>query len=326
MTHLRKITLLLASALVSILVVTGLCIGAEKYPARPIQVIVPFAPGGAADRTARVVEIFWAKYSPQPMLIIDKPGAGGVLGEEYVVRSKPDGYTLLFAQGAGHDLVMPHLLKMPYDPLKDLIPVARITIHSVVICVGGKSPINSMQDLIAWQKKGNKVTAAVSTAAGAVDLVMRAISKRADIEIVTVPFTGGGESTVALAGGHLTIGGGHPTEVMPHILSGRFKPIGVALDQRDPVLPNVPTLKEQGIDVATWGAVNGIGAPVGTPPEVIEYISSTLQKVSVDAEYKKRMASIYNANRYMNTKEWTTFFREAYKDYGDLIEELGIKI
>ncbi|MHB8771093.1 MAG: Bug family tripartite tricarboxylate transporter substrate binding protein [Syntrophales bacterium] len=325
MSHMRKGTLILTLALFSLVAVGGIGFAAEKYPTKPIQVIVPFAAGGSSDLTARTVEKFWTKYSPQPWVVINKPGAGGVLGEEYVVRSKPDGYTVYVGQGSGHDLVMPHLQKMPFDPLKDITPVARLSIHSIVICVSGKSPINSMKDLIAYSKN-NKITAAVSTAAGSVDLVMRAISKRAGIPITTVPFAGGAEATTALAGGHLTIGGGHPSEVLPHLKAGRFKAIGMALDKRDPILPKVPTLKEQGIDVATWGSVKGVAVPNGTPPEVIEYLAATLKKVSEDPGFKKTMTQIGQPIDYLGTKEWAAFMQRAYKDYGDLIKELGIKL
>ena len=326
MNHLRKFTLFPVFVLIFSLIAGGLCFGAEKYPTKPIQVIVPYAAGGSSDVLARTVEKIWTKYSPQPMLVIDKPGAGGVLGTEYVVRSKPDGYTLLFAYGSGCDLVMPHLQKMPYDPLKDVAPVARLSIHSVVVSVSGKSPFNSMKDVLAWGAKGNKITAAVSTAAGAVDIVMRAISKRTGVPITTVPFTGGADAVTALAGGHLVIGGGHPSEVWPHIKSGRFKPLGVALDRRDGTLPNIPTLREQGIDVATWGSVKGVAVPLGTPPEVIEYLSSTLKKVCEDKDFKKAMAQIGQPIDYLNTKDWTAFLPKASKDYGDMIKELNIKI
>jgi tripartite-type tricarboxylate transporter receptor subunit TctC len=322
----RKVTLFLTLTLVTMIMVGGLCFGAEKYPTKPIQVIVPYAAGGSSDVLARTVEKVWKNYSPQPMLIIDKPGAGGVLGTEYVIRSKPDGYTVLFAYGSGCDLVMPHLQKMPYDHMKDLAPVARLSIHSVVVSVSGKSPFNSMKDVLAWGTKGNKITAAVSTAAGAVDIVMRAISKRTGVPITTVPFTGGADAVTALAGGHLVIGGGHPSEVWPHIKSGRFKPLGVALDKRDGTLPNIPTLKEQGIDVATWGSVKGVAVPLGTPPEVVEYLSSTLKKVCEDAAFKKVMAQIGQPIDYLNTKDWTVFLPKASKDYGDMIKELDIKI
>ncbi len=327
MTRMRNATLFLTLALVAMLAFSGLCFSAEQYPTKPIQLIIPYAPGGSSDVLARTVEKVWAKYSPQPMLVVNKPGAGGVLGTEYVVRSKPDGYTLLFAYGSGCDLVMPHLQqKMPYDPLKDVVPVARISIHSVVVSVSGKSQFNSMKDVLAWGAKGNKITSAVSTAAGAVDIVMRAISKKTGVPITTVPFSGGSEATTALAGGHLVIGGGHPSEVLPHLKSGRFRPVGVALDRRDGSLPNVPTLKEQGIDVATWGSVKGVAAPKGTPPEVIEYLSATLKKVCEDSDFKKTMATIGQPIDYLDTKEWAAFLPKASKDYGDLIRELGIKI
>jgi tripartite-type tricarboxylate transporter receptor subunit TctC len=309
-----------------LLMIGGLCFGEEKYPTKPIQAIVPFAAGGAHDLTARTLERFWKKYSPQPLLVINKPGAGGVLGEEYVIRSKPDGYTIYVGQGAGHDTVMPHLQKMPFDPLKDITPVARISIHSVVVCVSGKSPINSMKDLIAYANMGNKITASVTTAYGSNDLVMRAISKLTNISITTVPFSGGAESTTALAGGHLTMGAALTSEVWPHIKAGRFKAIGVALDKRNPVLPKVPTLREQGINVATWGSVSGVAVPNGTPPEIIEFLASTLKKISVDPEYEKAMASIYQPIEYLGTKEWAAFLQREYKDYGDLIKELDIKI
>jgi tripartite-type tricarboxylate transporter receptor subunit TctC len=326
MVHMCKFTMYLAVLFVSSLIAGSLCFGAESYPTKPIQVIIPFAAGGSSDLTGRSLEKVWRKYSPQPMLIVNKPGAGGVMGTEYVVRSKPDGYTVYLGYGSGHDLVMPHLMKMPYDPFKDLAPVARITIHAVVVCVSGKSPFNSMKDLLDWAKKGNTVTAAVSTAAGANDIVMRAIAKKTGVKITTVPFVGGSESTTALAGGHLIIGAGTLSEQMTHIRAGRLKPLAVALEQRDPVLPKVPTLREQGIDVATWGSIKGVAVPAGTPPEIIEYLSSTLKKVCEDTEFKKIMAQVSQPIQYMNTKEWTAFIPKAYKDYGDLIKELDIKI
>jgi tripartite-type tricarboxylate transporter receptor subunit TctC len=326
MSRIRRVTLFFTLAAITLLVISGPCFGAEQYPTKPIQVIVPFSAGGSSDLLARTVEKYWTKYSPQPLVIVNKPGAGGVMGEEYVIRSKPDGYTLYFGQGSGHDLVMPHLQKMPFDPLKDIIPVARISIHSVVVCVSAKSDFKTMADVIAWAKKGNKVTAAVSTAAGSVDLVMRSIAKRTGIEITTVPFKGGADAVTALAGGHLTIGGGHPSEVLPHIKAGRFRPVGVALDERDSSIPDVPTLKEQGINVSTWGSVKGVATPNGTPPEVVAYLAATLKKVCEDEEFKKTMASIGQPINYLPPKEWAEFMVRAHKDYGDLIKELGIKL
>jgi tripartite-type tricarboxylate transporter receptor subunit TctC len=326
MSRMPKINLCLALVFTTSIFVGNLCFGAESFPTQPIQVIVPFSPGGATDLLARAVEKIWTKYSPQPMIIINKPGAAGVMGTEYVVRSKPDGYTLLMGYGAGCHLIVPHLQKLPYDTFKDLAPIARLSIHSIVVCVGGKSPINSMKDLIDWQKAGNKPTAAVSGAGGSNDITIKAVAKRANITITSVPFEGGAPAITALAGGHLTLGVGQPSEVMPHILAGRFKAIGVALENRDPALPQVPTLREQGIDVSVWGAVMGFAAPAATPPEVIEYISATLKKVSEDAEFKQIMDSLYQPILYQNPKDFAAFLQKAHKDYGDLVKELDIKM
>jgi tripartite-type tricarboxylate transporter receptor subunit TctC len=302
-------------------------LAADAYPSKPINAIVPMAAGGSSDLLARAVEKFWPKYSKEPLVVINKPGGGGVVGTEGVVRSKPDGYTLYIGYGSGHDVVMPTLQKMPYDPLKDLVPVSRVSIHSVVIVTGAKSQFNSIKDIIAWSKKeGKPVTTAVSVKAGAVDLALTAFGKASGVNIVTVPFSGGAEATTALAGGHLMIGGGHPSEIIPHIKAGRFKALAVALPQRDPTLPDVPTLRELGIDVATWGSIKGVAAPAGTPKEVVQYIDGTIKKICSDPEFLKLMASINQPVMYLGSDDFGKFIRQATADYAKLIKDLNITI
>jgi tripartite-type tricarboxylate transporter receptor subunit TctC len=302
-------------------------LAADAYPSKPINAIVPMAAGGSSDLLARAVEKFWPKYSKQPLVVINKPGGGGVVGTEGVVRSKPDGYTLYLGYGSGHDVVMPTLQKMPYDPLKDLVPVSRVSIHSVVIVTGAKSQFNSIKDIVAWSKKeGKPVTTAVSVKAGAVDLALTAFGKASGVNIVTVPFSGGAEATTALAGGHLMIGGGHPSEIIPHIKAGRFKALAVALPQRDPTLPDVPTLRELGIDVATWGSIKGVAAPAGTPKEVVQYIDGTIKKICSDPEFLKLMASINQPVMYLGSDDFGKFIKQATADYAKLIKDLNITI
>jgi tripartite-type tricarboxylate transporter receptor subunit TctC len=299
----------------------------DPYPAKPVTAVVPMAAGGSTDLLARAVEKSWTKYSNQPLVVVNKPGGGGVVGTEGVVRSKPDGYTLYLGYGSGHDVVMPSLQKMPYDPVKDLIPVARVSIHSVVIVTGANSPHNSVKDIVAWAKKeGKPVTTAVSVKAGAVDLALTAFGKAAGINIVTVPFQGGAEATTALAGGHLMIGGGHPSEIIPHIKAGRFKALAVVLPERDPALPNVPTLKEEGINVYTWGSIKGLAAPAGTPKEVVNYLESTVKKVCDDPEFKTTMANMFQPVMYLGSADFTKFIQQATADYAKLIKDLDIKL
>jgi tripartite-type tricarboxylate transporter receptor subunit TctC len=313
--------------LVAALMVTGAALAQDKFPSKPITVIVPFSAGGSTDLLARAVEKTWPKYSSQPLVIVNKPGGGGVVGTEFVVRSKPDGYILFLGYGSGHDVVMPHLQKMPYDPYKDLVAVSRLSIHSVVICTGAKSEFNSIKDMVAWAKKeGKPITSSVSTKAGAVDISITALGKEAGINIVTVPFAGGADAVTTLAGGHVMIGGGHPSEVMPHIKAGRFKPLAVALPERDASLPDVPTLKEQGINVYTWGSIKGVAAPAATPKEVVEYLETTFKKVCEDEEFKKMMVDLDQPIMYQNGADFAKFLQQAYGDYGKLIKDLNISI
>jgi tripartite-type tricarboxylate transporter receptor subunit TctC len=323
----KRVITAIAAILFALFLSAAVSTAADVFPSKPVTGMVPMAPGGSTDLLARAVEKFWVKYSTQPMVIVNKPGGGGVVGTEGVVRSKPDGYTLYLGYGSGHDIVMPSLQKMPYDPQKDLIPVARVSIHSVVIVTGAKSPFNSIKDVVAFSKKeGKPVTTAVSVKAGAVDLALTAFGKAAGVNIVTVPFSGGAEATTALAGGHLMIGGGHPSEIIPHIKAGRFKPLAVVLPQRDPSLPNVPTLKEQGIDVATWGSVKGVAAPAGTPKEVVKYIEGTILKICKDPEFLQTMANMNQPVMCQGSEEFAKFIKQATDDYAKLIKELNIKI
>jgi tripartite-type tricarboxylate transporter receptor subunit TctC len=314
----KRMIALVATVLFAFLALPAASMAADVYPSKPVTGVVPMAAGGSSDLMARAIEKFWTKYSNQPLVVVNKPGGGGVVGTEQVVRSRADGYTLYIGYGSGHDVVMPSLQKMPYDPLKDLVPVARVSIHSVVIVTGAKSPFNSIKDVVAFSKKeGKPVT---------VDLALTAFGKAAGVNIVTVPFSGGAEATTALAGGHLMIGGGHPSEVIPHIKAGRFKALAVVLPQRDPTLPDVPTLKEQGIDVATWGSIKGLAAPAGTPKEVVKYIEGTIRKICSDPEFKKTMANLNQPVLYQGSEEFARFMRQATADYAKLIKELNIKI
>ncbi len=148
---------------------------------------------------------WWRKYAPKyfdkPLVIVNKPGGGGITGTEGVVRSKPDGYTLFVGYGSGHDLVTPHFQKMPYDTFNDLIPVCRLSVHSIVMIIRGDAPYKNLKEFIDWGKKKDQVTASVSTKAGSVDITFQAVGKATGLKMVTVPFRGGAESVTAIVGG-----------------------------------------------------------------------------------------------------------------------------
>lgn len=294
-------------------------------PEQPITMVVPMAAGGSTDMLARAIEKVWLKHSPQPMQIVNKPGGGGVVGSTYVSRTKPDGYTLLMGLGSGHDLVMPHIQKVEYDYAKDLTVVSRMSVHTVVVLAPADSPFNSVKDLVDYAKKENKtITASVSTKAGAVDLVMRGLAQATGINITPIPHSGGAQSLTTLMGNQTDIGGAHPCEAMAQIKAGRVKALGIATLERDPAMPNVPTLKEQGIDFYTWGSIKGIALPKDTPKEIVEYYDGVFKKISEDEEFKKAMADMMQPVMYLGPAEFTKNLKEASDDYAKLIKATGL--
>ncbi|HYG58723.1 MAG TPA: tripartite tricarboxylate transporter substrate binding protein, partial [Symbiobacteriaceae bacterium] len=272
-------------------------------------------------------EKVWGKYVKQPVVVVNKSGAGGFEGREAVARGAADGYTLMMGYGSGEDLVSPQLRTVSVDPFKDLAAVSRLSVHSIIVAVPASSEFKSLKDLVDWAKKEKKpVTAAVSTAAGSVDLVMRGIGKAAGIEVTPIPHSGGSQAVTTLVGAQTMMGGGHPSEIMPHVKAGRLRAIGVALPTRDPAIGDIPTLKEQGIDFYTWGSVKGIAVAEKTPPEIIKYYEGVFKQISEDPDFKKTMDDLLQPIMYQTASEYEGFMKQAYDDYGKLIKDLNITI
>jgi tripartite-type tricarboxylate transporter receptor subunit TctC len=312
--------------LCSLLILPTLAGAQEKFPSKPIEVVVPFAAGGSTDVLGRLVAKYAPKYFDKPLVIVNKPGGGGVTGTEGVVRSKPDGYTLFLGYGSGHDLVEPHFKKLPYDTFADLLPVCRLSIHSICMIIRPDAPYKTLKEFVEWGKKRDQVTASVSTRAGSVDITLQALGKVAGLKMVTVPFRGGAESVTAIIGGQTDCGGNHPSEIISHIKAKRLVPIAVALEQRDPALPDVPTFKELGHNIVTVGSVKGVAAPKGTPPEVIQYLTEHFKKVSEDPEFIQAMKDIGQPVMYQGPSDFGKFLKEGFAKYGQLIKELNIKL
>jgi tripartite-type tricarboxylate transporter receptor subunit TctC len=295
---------------------------AAEYPDKPVQLIVPYGAGGSTDVLARAISQVAPKYFSQPLVVVNKPGGGAIPGRLEVVKSKPDGYTLLFGYGSGEDMVVPHQRQLPFDPLKDLEPVARISIHSIVLAVPADSPYKTLADLVK-AGKGKELTAAVSVKGASVDLTYLLFGKAAGIKVVTIPGSGGADAVTRLVGGHADFGGGHPSEVLPHIKAGRLRPLAVALEKRDASIPDVPTFKEQGYDVVTAGSVKGVAVPKGTPKEVVATLEKKFKQICDDPEFKKIMADIGQPIDYMTAEEYRGWFKKAFDQYGALVKSLS---
>ena len=293
-------------------------------PEKPVTLIVPYSAGGSTDVLARAIEKVWSKYVPQPLTVVNKPGASGWEGRDTVARAKADGYTIMMGYGSGEDLIAPQVRKATFDPINDFIPLARMSSHSVLIVVPANSPYKTMQEMLAAAKT-KPLTAATSGVGNLMDIIVKALAKSTGADITAVPFAGGGPATTAMVGGQVDFGPGHPSELMPHVKGGRLRILAVATPERDPSLPDVPTLKELGINFTNAGSLKGIAAPKGTPAEIVSYYEETFKKIAEDAEFKKGMTDAFQPVMYLNSKDFTAVAKQSFDQYTQLIKDLNIK-
>jgi len=300
---------------------------AADYPNRPINLVVPYAAGGSTDVVARALAKVAAKHIPQPLVILNQPGGAGITGRVQVVKAPPDGYTLVFGYGSGEDLVTPHTRKLPYDQFKDLAPVVQITVVSIILVVPANHPAKSLGEFIAWAKVQNHpITGAVSTRGASVDITMQALMKVAGVNAQTIPFRGGAEAVTALLGGNTDFSGQVYSEALPHVKAGRLKVLAVGTRERDPVIPDIPTFIEEHVDVWTFGAIRGIGAPKETPEPIISYLEGAFRKVAEDPEFHQVMKDIVHPVLFRDRKAFSRNMQDGFEMYGKLIRDLNLKL
>lgn len=300
---------------------------AADFPTKPINLIIPYAAGGSTDLVARAVTKVAAKYIPQPIVPVNQPGGAGITGRVSVVKAAPDGYTLLFGYGSGEDLVTPLVRKVPYDQFKDLAQIAQITVVSIILVVPADHPAKNVKEWVAWAKAQNRpINGAVSTRGASVDITMQAFMKVAGINGGTIPFRGGAEAVTALLGGNTDFSGQVYSEAMPHIKAGRLKVLAVGTRERDPVIPDIPTFIEEGVNVWTFGAIRGIGAPKDTPPAVIDYLEAAFKKTTEDPEFHQIMKDIIHPVLFRDRKAFLKNMQDGYDMYAKLVKELNLKL
>ena len=294
------------------------------YPDKPVQLVVPYGAGGSTDLLARAMAQVSAKHLPQPLVVVNKPGGAGAPGRLDVIKSAPDGYTLLMGYGSGEDLVVPHQRQVPYS-MKDFEPVCRVSIHSIALAVNAESPHKTVEDLVkAGKEKG--LTAAVAGKGAANDITAQAFGKAAAVKVTTVPGPGGADAVTRLLGGHADFATAHPSELLPHLKAGRLRVLAVALEKRDSTLPDVPTFKEKGLDVVTAGSVKGIAAPKGAPKDVVATLEKACKGIAEDPEFARIMKDLGQPVDYMGGEEYRGWLQGASDQYASLLKALNITV
>jgi len=293
---------------------------AQDYPSKTIEVIVAYPPGGGTDMTARAVADVAHKYVGQQLVVVNKPGATGTIGTQYVVSSKPDGYTLLVA-GGSETVSLPHFKSLPYDPVNDFEPIIRITVERFGFYVKSDSPWKTMQEFVAAAKQSpEKYSYATSGIGGIHHAAVLVLEKRTGIRLNHVPNRGGAETLAAVAGGHVDVAMAAPNEAYALVQGGRVRALALVSLQRSPTEPNTPTLKELGYDVVIENQ-KGFVFPKGTPKAITQRLHDGLKKVFDDPQFKANADKLKLELAYLGPEDFRKSLKSMYEQIGESVKK-----
>ena len=316
-----RATLLRAAALVLALTAPA---AADEYPTRPVRLIVPFPPGGSNDVVGRMIATQLSERLGKQVVVDNRAGAGGVIGTEIAAKSPADGYTLLVVSIA--HAVNPWLYKLNYDPIKAFAPVAILATGPNVLAVNPSLPVNSVQELVALAKQKPGELQYASAGVGSFQHLGGELFKlTASVDILHVPFKGGGPAMIDVIGGHTKIVFSSLVQTTPHIRSGKLKALATGGATRNAILPDVPTVKEAG--VPDYEAVNwwGIVAPAGTPGAVVEKLRNEIAAVQDAAETQKQFVNEGAAVVQMTLPQFAAFMEAEMDKWGRVVKAGKIK-
>ena len=313
---------ILLLALISLLCSPGF---AQTFPAKPIQIIVPLAPGGGTDLLARVIADKLREKFGQPVTVENRSGAAGNIGADYVFKAAPDGHTLLFTQPA--PLVVNQALyeKLPFEPER-FVPVALVSEQDIMLAANPKLPANNLQQLIAYAKANpGKLNFGSSGAGSAPHLAAELFSAMAGVKMVHVPYKGSGESQRATLAGDVDLTFFAFSTALRHAKAGKLKALGVGGTKRNPQAPDVPAISEvlPGYSAASWTA---LVAPPGTPAPVVQTLSASVREIVKLPEVQKRLSDQGDQSFDLTPEQAAAFMREERERWGGLIRRLGLKV
>ncbi len=297
---------------------------ADTYPSRPITIVTPFAAGSVTDATARVMAKYLSEALKQTVIVQNKAGAGGMIAAEAVARAAPDGYTLLLTTNSTHSAA-PGLFKhVPYDPIKDFTPIARIGSFPSVITANNQAPFKTIQELVAYAKANpNKVSYGYGNSTG--EVTGETLKHRTGIQMVRVPYRSVPPGIVDLVAGQIQVLVPDMNTALPQIKADRMRPLAVLTAKRSALLPDVPTLSETvmpGFDLLAWA---GIFGPANLPADVVNKIAPQIHAALQTTEIKERFAKSGIEIYWSGPPAFKVFVADELKKWTGMIKESGIE-
>jgi tripartite-type tricarboxylate transporter receptor subunit TctC len=297
---------------------------AQAYPARPVRLIVGFPAGGQVDIVARVAAQWLGERLGQSLVVENRPGAGGTLGAEAVVKAPPDGYTLFFA-AASNTVGASLFQNLSYDFVRDTVPVAPINRINLVLEVNPSVPLDSVAALIA-QAKANpgKIDIASPSIGTPPYMAVELFKMIAGVDIVHVPFAGEGQMVTDILGGQVKAAIGGISSSIGHIRAGKLRPLALTTASRIEELPDVPTIAETvpGFEASGW---SGIVAPKGTPAAIVDTLYRAVQAVQADPKFKVRLADLGVSELALSPAEFGKFIAEETEKWRKVVKFAGLK-
>ena len=326
MSRLVKSRLAKLASVFLLLAAAAPAVQAQDLPNKPIHVVIAFPPGGPTDFVGRLVADKVKDILGQTIIIENKPGANGAIGADYVAKSAPDG-TTLFLTTMGAVAITPHMRNdVPYDVIRDFAPVTLVVRNTTMIVMKADSPANSMKDLAAMAKaKPGELTFA-STGVGAnTHLALELFQTAAGVKFIHVPYRGAAPALTDLLGGQVQVFAADAPVLMPQIRGGKIKALGAASGQRNPMLPDVATLAEQGYPDTTIDNWYGLLAPSKTPPAVIAKLHDAFTKAINDPAVKEKLIQSGAIPVADSSAEFGKFLKAEFDRWGKVVREKGIK-
>jgi tripartite-type tricarboxylate transporter receptor subunit TctC len=320
----KRRTLLQASGAAAL--VPAFALAQDKYPSKTITFVCPYSAGGNSDQRSRQIGRFLSTALNQPVIVDNKPGAGGNLGTEMIVRAKPDGYTI----GMGNFAplaVNPGMFKdMRFDPVKDLAPVCLIEKGPLILMVKPDSPFNSVKDIIAAAKsKPGQLSFASGGIGGSHHLSGELFKSISGVNITHIPYKGGAPATVDLMGGQVDMMFEQMYSAAPSIRAGKLRALAITSKVRSPLFPNVPTMIEAGVpgfEVQNW---QGLVVPAGTPAAIISALNQTTNKALADPAIREQMLSQGNEIGGGTPEQFAALIKSEAARWGKLVKTANIK-
>lgn len=293
----------------------------DKFPNRPIKLIAPWPAGGSSDAVMRAFGDSASKALGVPVVVENKPGAGGTLGASAMVTSAPDGYTLTQLPLGIYRL--PHMQTMNFDPVKDLTHIVCLTGYTFGIACTADAPFKTLKEMVAYAKANPGKLEYGHTGTGTTPhLAIEEFSDKAGIQLNPIPFKGSAEIMQAILGGHIRVMSG-TTEFAPHVQSGKLRLLATLGSKRNKAFPDVPTVKESGWDTITESPF-GIGGPKGMDPAVVKVLHDAFKKTLDDAKVQEALDKFFMPDIYMSTADYTAYAERTFKAEKATIERLGL--